>query len=142
MNNYVLDASALLRYTDNQAGAGRVEALLLKAAKGQVSLFMSAVNWGEIVTVIMRRHGPAKARSILAALRSLSVHFVDADVQACEAAGAFRYDYSLPYADSFAASTLLQMRSEGHDGILVTADLKDFGKLPKNLLKIEFLPEK
>jgi hypothetical protein len=34
------------------------------------------------------------------------------------------------------------MRSEGHDGILVTADLKDFGKLPKSLLKIEFLAEK
>ena len=142
MNYYVVDASALLRYTDNEAGSDRIETLLLQAANGEVSLLMSTVNWGEVVTVIMRRKGPAKANSILASLKSLPVQFVDANLQACEIAGIFRYQHNLPYADSFVASTLLQMQSEGHEGVLVTADLKDFGRLPKNLFKIEFLPEK
>ena len=49
---------------------------------------------------------------------------VDADQSQAEAAGRVRAGYGLPYADCFAAVVA------GKQGIVVTADVKDFRKVP------------
>jgi PIN domain nuclease of toxin-antitoxin system len=49
---YVLDASAVLRFTDQEPGFDRVRTLFYQAAHGEIQLRLSAVNWGEIVCIL------------------------------------------------------------------------------------------
>lgn len=129
---YVLDASAILRFTDKEPGFERVRALLHSATTGELKLWMSAVNWGEIVTVLYRRHGLVAAKAIAGNLSSLPLTIVSIDALAAERAGIFRQDFSVPYADAFAGSLAM-----AEQAVLVTADF-DF-KPAAGTMKIEFL---
>jgi tRNA(fMet)-specific endonuclease VapC len=133
---YVIDASALLRFTDKEAGAERVRTLLHSASRGDTTVSMSAVNWGEIVTVHHRRMGLAGAQAVLGNLATLPLEIVPADKDLAEVAGRFKWSYKIPYADAFAAALAQQEQAT-----LMTSDY-DFKNLPKGLLKIEFLPIK
>ena len=55
MDRYVLDASALMTFFEDRAGAGTVEELLAKAAAAKRPLAMSMVNWGEVFCSIGAR---------------------------------------------------------------------------------------
>jgi predicted nucleic acid-binding protein len=140
---YVLDASSVLRYTDNEPGADRVEELLRRAAKGDHEILISALNWGEIVGVLFRNHGLLHARKIAHNLLALPITVAPVDAAAAEAAGMFRENFKVPYADSFAGSlTLLYSAGQPKDqAVLVTADF-DFKSVPKGTVKIEYLPKK
>jgi predicted nucleic acid-binding protein len=76
---YVLDASSVLRYTDNEPGADRVEELLRRAAKGDHEILISALNWGEIVGVLFRNHGLLHARKIAHNLLALPITVAPVD---------------------------------------------------------------
>lgn len=52
MSSYVLDASAILAFLNNEPGAERVEEVLLNE-----SCFMSAVNWSEVARKLVQRGG-------------------------------------------------------------------------------------
>ena len=54
---YVLDASALLRYLDDEAGSGRVAEIIESHLAGNCSAILSAVHWGEIAGVTCKFHG-------------------------------------------------------------------------------------
>lgn len=133
---YVLDASSLLRYTDNEAGADRILDLLTRAARGETSVMLSAVNWGEITTVLYKRYGPGRAEAIAQNIFSLPITIVPVSISDAESAGFFKFQFNVPYADAFAGS--LAMREKA---TLITADF-DFKNVPRNSAKIEFLPSK
>ena len=61
MKTYVLDASALMTFFENRAGAEQVEELLAKAAEAKRPLLMSAVNWGEVYYSVWRARGEPAA---------------------------------------------------------------------------------
>src|SRR5689334_14299006 len=54
MKRFVLDASALLRFADNEAGVDRVAELAKLARRNQAELYISSVNWGEVVYALLR----------------------------------------------------------------------------------------
>jgi predicted nucleic acid-binding protein len=140
---YVLDASALLRFTDNEAGSDRVLALLQAAAQGEADLLMSAVNWSEVVAVLDRRLGRGAARTLVGSLASLPIAIAPVDAGAAEQAALFRNDYSLPYVDAYAGALTLA-HSAGpvrERATLVTADY-DFKNVTSGAIKIEFLAVK
>jgi ribonuclease VapC len=132
---YVLDASSLLRFLDNEAGAARVEDLLNQARIGKTKLLLSAVNWGEMVYVVARAHGRVRSGPMIDSLRSLPLTVVGVTEADAEAAAWFKDEFRVPYADSFAGA-LAQRESIP----LVTGDY-DF-KAAATALKIEFLPLK
>ena len=132
---YVLDASSLLRFLDDEAGAARVEDLLNQARTGKTEILLSAVNWGEIVYVMARAHGRARSGPMIDRLRSLPLNIVGVTPAGAEAAAWFKDQFRVPYADSFAGA-LAQAESIP----LVTADY-DF-KAATTAIKIEFLPQK
>ncbi len=139
--SYVLDASAILRFTDKEAGFERVRGLLIEAATGNIELLLSAVNWGEIVGALYKRSGAlqssiVKVSALTASLAALPIKIVAADKERAEDAAAFKCDYKVPYADAYAGSLAL-----GENAILMTADF-DFKNIPAGSLKIEFLPAK
>ena len=140
MTTYVLDASAILRFTDKEAGFDRVRDLLIKAAKGDVDLLLSAVNWGEIVGALYKRVGGLSVKtnisSLAANLAALPITVVAADKDLAEGAAIFKYDFKVPFVDAFAGSLALH-----ENATLVTADY-DFKSVPSGTIKIEFLPAK
>src|SRR5690349_7558578 len=117
MTEYVLDASALLRYLDREPGFDRIAALLKQAARGAAGLLVSAVNWGEVVSVLYRVHGLSAALSTASKLRVLPFAIVAADADRAEEAGVFKQDFKVPYADAFAGSLARREKAT-----LVTAD--------------------
>ncbi len=140
--NYVFDASAILRFTDREAGFERVRDLLYEAAEGSITILVSAVNWGEIVNVLYRKNG-REAELILDNLTALPMAIVDVDAAAAADAGRFKWKFNVPYADAFAGALTLGLAksAESHPVTLVTAD-HDFRNVPKGTMRIEFLPTK
>ena len=141
MTTCVLDASAVLRYTDKEPGYKRVRELFKQAARGEAELLLSAVNWGEIVGALYRRVGPARGRTIAGSLAALPMTIVPVDAEQAEAAAIFKYDFKVPYADAFAGALTLARSVSQQQTTLVTADF-DFKSVPAGTIKIEFLPSK
>ncbi len=141
MTTWVLDASAILRYTDKEPGYKRVRELFQQAAKGEAELLLSAVNWGEIVGALYKRVGMMRARTIAGSLAVLPITIVPVDTAYAEAAAIFKCDFKVPYADAFAGALTLARTSPPRRATLVTADY-DFKSIPTGTIKIEFLPPK
>lgn len=140
---YVLDASAILRFTDKEPGYDRVRDLLYDAAQGSARVLLSAVNWGEIVTVLYKKDSQS-ADAILANLAALPITVVPVDANSAAEAGKFKWTFNVPYADAFAGALALSCSQPSHKpaaAALVTADY-DFKNIPKGTIKIEFLPVK
>src|SRR5579862_6824110 len=127
---YILDASAVLRFTDRETGFDRIRLLLHDAVHGKNEIFLSAVNWGEIVAVLHRKNNGGAA-GVLANLAALPITIVPVDAVAAEEAGKFKWKHGIPYADAFAgALTLSLSHSARSEATLVTADF-DFKSVTK-----------
>jgi AbrB family looped-hinge helix DNA binding protein len=83
---YVLDASAILRFTDKEPGFERVRELFYEAAEGSAQLLLSSVNWGEIVAVLYKKDS-RRAEGIQANLAALLMTIVPVDAIAAAEAG-------------------------------------------------------
>ena len=132
MKSYVLDASALMTFFENRAGADKVETLLVGAADAERPLAMSVVNWGEVYYAIWRAHGEKAATAKLQAIAQLPILVFDVDMELTKLAASLKAQSNLPYADCFAAA-LAQTRK----AVLVTSD-KDF-ECVASVLKILWL---
>jgi PIN domain nuclease of toxin-antitoxin system len=138
MATYVLDASAILRFGDKEAGFDRVRDLFIEAAQGKAELLLSAVNWGEIVGALYKRAGGLSAltNTLAANLAALPLTIVPADKDLAASAAIFKDDFKVPFVDAFAGSLAVH-----ENATLVTADY-DFKSVPSGTIKIEFLPDK
>jgi PIN domain nuclease of toxin-antitoxin system len=137
---YVLDASAILRFTELEPGCERVRSLLHQAAQGDIQLLLSAVNWGEIVCILHTKK-EANAETIIGNLAALPIAVVPVDAHDAADAGRFKWRFKVPYADAFAGALTLKRSSNGTPATLITADY-DFKAVSKGTIKIEFLPGK
>jgi ribonuclease VapC len=123
MKRIVLDASAVITFSDNRPGAEKVEQVIQLAVDGKRELLMCVVNWGEVYYSIWRDQGPGFAHHVLAQIAQLPIHLVPADVELARHAAEFKANYNLPYVDGFAAALALNRKA-----ILATSD-KDFAEL-------------
>lgn len=87
-------------------------------------MLLSVINWGEVYYNIALKKGFAETQEFMGRVRLLPLRIVSADEQVTEAAAKLKTGYGLPYADCFAAAVT------GKSNILVTADVKDFKKIP------------
>ncbi len=132
---HVLDASAILRFLDDEPGADIVQQILETASRESEPVFISAVNWGEIVYVLLRGRGRQVAHEVCGSLASLAIEIVSVDAEMAEHAAIVKEDFKLPYADAFAAALALR-----ENATLVTADY-DFSHLSAQL-RLKMLPGK
>ena len=136
MITYVLDASALIRFVDDEAGAERVEAILSACAASQARLCISAVQWGEVAANYRKRFGPAQEIYIMSTILPSEATIVPATAERAVHAAEFRVNRKISYADAFA----LDLAMDSPEHILVTADYEF--KAVNDLAQIEFLPAK
>jgi uncharacterized protein len=132
--NHTLDASAILRYLDNEAGADEIKRLLLDAFNQKTELFMNTVNWSEVLYTFLKRSG-AVAPSRIHQLNALPVTLLPIDEPLASVTATYRLNFKLHLADAFALATAVSTKST-----LITGDY-DF-KHPGLPGQIYFLPKK
>lgn len=136
MTTWVLDASAVLRYLDHEAGWEKVETLFAAHIESHCLVAISAIQWGEIAGRIRKRSGQFRQNETMKALETMELHIVDITAHRAQHAAAIKVDYKIPYAEAFAVELAL----DSPEHILVTADY-DFKQVEKEI-RIEFLPAK
>ncbi len=115
---YVLDAWAMLALIQKEEpAASRVRYLLEEGARGEIELFISIINLGEIIYRIGKVKGEDEAKSTLELIRRLTLTIVSATDKDVFAAVDFKMQYSISYADAFAVATAKSL-----EAILVTGD--------------------
>ena len=115
---YVLDANALIAFFESRPGAAqRVRHLLDESVRVDLPLLMSAVNWGEVFYIVWRLHGEGNAREAELRLQEMPVAVISVDRERASRVGALKQEYSLGYADAFAAELAIE-----RGAWLVTAD--------------------
>jgi uncharacterized protein len=127
MKRIVLDASALMTFFEDRAGAEKVEDLIRLGVEGRRQLLMSVVNWGEVYYSTWRAKGPGVARKVLEDIAQLPLEIVDADLELTGAAAELRAEHKLPYSDCFAAALAAHRKAA-----LATSD-KDFAQVEKKI---------
>jgi predicted nucleic acid-binding protein len=117
ISRYVLDSFALLAHLQDEPGAPRVRAVLEQAEKRRAEIYLSIVNYGEVVYITEREKGLTAAQSVIAAVDQLPVRLVEADRGLTLAAAHIKARHPLAYADAFAAAL-----AQANNAILFTGD--------------------
>jgi ribonuclease VapC len=117
MKTTVLDTSALLAFLFDEPGAEKIENLFNQAAEADKPMFISAVNWAEVLYKMRRKYGVQgfEGARHLEHTMPLAVEPVDRDL--AEAAALLKNAHGLGLADAFAAAQAKSKKAE-----LVTAD--------------------
>jgi ribonuclease VapC len=114
----VLDAWAVLAILQREEpAASQVMQLMQEAGRGNVELYISMINLGEVYYCIGRAKGEIEAQATLKEIRRLPLIVVPATEAAVLAAARFKMRYRMSYADAFAAAT-----AERLDAVLASGD--------------------
>ena len=132
MKTSVLDASALLAMFFGQPGMEQVRDLFHKASEADRPVFISAVNWAEVLYTMERKRGQAGYETARQFERTTPLEAVPVDRELAEAAAQLKNAHGLGLADAFAAALAKSKKAE-----LVTAD-HEFKVVEKDI-KINWL---
>ena len=73
MPTYVLDASAVIRFLDDEPGAERLVEILNACEEWRAKVCISAVQWGEVAGNLRKRYGPVREKAIMSAFLPIRV---------------------------------------------------------------------
>lgn len=132
---YVLDSYAILAYLEAEVGASTVRSILEQGRQRQAAIYLSVINFGEVVYIVERERGLTPAQKTIATIDRWPVLQVEADRKLTLAAAHVKAYHAISYADSFAVA-LAQFRQ----AVLVTGD-PEFRKV-EDLVAIDWLPER
>ena len=132
MKTTVLDASALLAMFFGEPGMEQMRDLFHKASEADHPVFISAVNWAEVLYKMEHKHGKAGLDTARQFERTTPLEAVPVDRELAEAAALLKNEHGLGLADAFAAALAKSKKAE-----LVTADT-EFKSVEKEI-KINWL---
>jgi PIN domain nuclease of toxin-antitoxin system len=127
MKTTVLDASAVLAMFFGEPGMEQVRDLFHKASEADRPVFISAVNWAEVLYRMERKHGKAGYDTARQFEHTTALEAVPVDRELAEAAALLKNEHGLGLADAFAAALAKSKKAE-----LVTADA-EFKALEKEI---------
>ena len=135
MVTYALDASALLRFIDKEAGAEHVRSILQGLVSGKHRVLICALHWGEVAGNLYRKKGPEVQQQVMGRFFYLGLEFVPVTTERAVRAAILKAELKIPYVDAFGVEL-----AESTPCTFVTADY-DL-KPAANRAKILFLPKK
>ena len=116
--NYVLDASALIAFLNNENGALKVERILKNVKKENTIISMCQINLLEVYYGIYRAEGKKTAQDILSKIKELPIQFLDnISNEAFFEAGRLKAQYRISLADAIALA-----EAKINNAYLITAD--------------------
>lgn len=126
-DGYVLDSFAILALLGREPGSEEVSALLQQAQTGQIRLWMSWVNVGEVAYIVQRRWGQNRLLQVLALLEATRIEMVAVGRELALGAARIKADNPVAYADALAAALAVQQ-----EATLVTGD-PEFSSLSETI---------
>lgn len=136
MTTYALDASAILRYLDNEAGADRVEEIIAGHLKRTGKVAVLTIHWGEIAGCVDKHHGSNMLAIVMSRLASFHFDLIPISADRAVRAAVLKADKKIPYVDAFG----VEFAASSPDHVFVTADF-DLNA-GDGEARIEFLPRK
>ena len=127
MKPTVLDTSAMLAMFFAEPGMEKMRELFHKASEADHPVFISAINWAEVLYKMERKHGKAGYETARQFERTTPLEAVPVDRELAEAAAFLKNAHGLGLADAFAAALAKSKKAE-----LVTADT-EFKALEKEI---------
>lgn len=132
MKSIIFDSFAILRYYQDEPGAGRVEKRLRSAQRGAAKAIMNEINLGEVYYLTIRRMGLEPAKENLERLLALPIEIVSPDSGIIMRAAEIKAQFAISYADCFAVATA-QLLS----GSILTGD-PEFQKV-EHLVSVDWI---
>ena len=105
----LFDSFAILKYYQDETGAEKVENLLRSAQRDLLKAFMSEINLGEVYYITIRRIGLESAKENLERLLNLPIKIIAPSSELIMKAAEIKAQYTISYADCFAAATAEQL---------------------------------
>lgn len=132
MKRILFDAHAILKWTQKEQGYQKVKSLLI-ACKEQSTLgYMNQINLGEVYYKTIRAVGVEEAKKFLENFSRLPLSIILPDSELIWRASEIKAEYSISYADCFAAATALQ-----YEASILTGD-PEFKKI-ESFVAVEWL---
>jgi PIN domain nuclease of toxin-antitoxin system len=128
----VLDASAVLAMFFGEPGMEQMRELFHKASEADRPVFISAVNWAEVLYKMECKHGQAGLDIARRFEHTTPLEAVPVDRELAESAAHLKNAYKLGLADAFCAALAKSKKAE-----LITADLEF--KAAEKEIKINWL---
>jgi PIN domain nuclease of toxin-antitoxin system len=132
MKTVVVDSCAVLALFLDEPGAAKMEQLFQAASEADRPVYISAVNWAEVLYKMERKHGKAGLDTARQFEHTTPLEAVPVDRELAETAALLKNEHHLGLADAFAAALAKSKKAE-----LVTADL-EFKSVEKEI-KINWL---
>jgi ribonuclease VapC len=133
-DHYVLDSYAILAHLEAEAGAARVQAMLTQGRRRRSTIYLSIVNFGEVVYITERERGLSAAQQVIATIDQWPVFLVEADRKLTLAVAHVKAHHAISYADAFAVAL-----AQSRQAALVTGD-PEFRKV-EDLVAIDWLTQ-
>lgn len=114
---YIYDACALMAYFQAEAGASSIEKLLYQAKKKEISIYLSLMQWGEILYLVERSFGKNEKEKMKETLYALPIILSPVTSDSIAQASHYKSIGGLSYADCFVLAL-----AKTHNGIIVTKD--------------------
>jgi len=133
---YVIDASALIVYFNNENGADKVAALFKKAVRKEGEIFMSVINLYEVYYDCLRIKGQKKAKELLEKIELLPLsiqRISENDLLTISAK--FKVEENVSLADSLGLGLAKLKKAK-----LITSDHHEFDIIEeKGLIEFEWI---
>jgi predicted nucleic acid-binding protein len=132
MKRILFDSHALLKFSQDEEGADKVEQFLLYSLNRNLKAYLSEINLGEIYYISIRRLGLESAKFYLEQLLDLPIDIVSPSSEIIREAAEIKAQYAISYADCFAVATALK-----YSASIITGD-PEFKKVD-HIVTIEWL---
>jgi predicted nucleic acid-binding protein len=131
MKPYVLDAHALMVYFEKEPGFDKIVKIFSQSLEHN-NVFMTTVNAGEVIYIVLRECGDQKAAEIETLISRLPITIVPVSMDLARQAARFKAFKRMSYADCFSAALAKEIKAR-----LVTGD-KEFKEV-EDEIAIEWL---
>ncbi len=101
---FVLDTSAIFTYLEYEAGADKVERILVQAKGKRCEVFVSFITLMEIYYISWQRKGEDVAKELVVFLKSLPITIVESSERLILSAGRLKANHKLSVADAIIAA--------------------------------------
>ena len=132
MKKILFDSHAILKYSQDEPGADKVEALLNLCGQGQMEAFINQINLGEVYYKTIRCKGLRLARDYLQNFTQLPIKVIPASEEIVLRAAEIKARHPVSYADCFVAATAIR-----EEATIITGD-PEFKRL-EAIVKIQWI---
>lgn len=122
---FVLDSHAILALLENEKGQERVANLLEASQNNEIQLFLSLINWGEVLYILERERGAEVISELETELDEMPIILMPVDRTRIRAAARIKSAYPVSYGDAFVIALAQEL-----EATVVTGD-PEFKKVEK-----------